>query len=235
MPTPAETLAALVGSDPTSPRLTWYDDAAGERIELSGAVLGNWVAKAANLLQEDAEAGPGTSVQLALPTHWRAVYWALATWSVGAQLVLAPPGEPVPQPACDVVVGCDPEVTGTASGYAVHVTLPALSRLGADTPPGAVDEARELASYGDRFTPDALPSPDDPALRLAGTVTAYRDVVPDRGWPAGARVLVAGPLGQALLACLAAWAVEGSVVLLAASGAADPARLAAERVSVDAR
>src|SRR5688572_3007266 len=41
--------ASAVAVDPTRPLLTWYDDATGERTELSGATLDNWVAKTANL------------------------------------------------------------------------------------------------------------------------------------------------------------------------------------------
>ena len=47
----------LLSSDPALLRVTFYDDAAGptrgERIELSGKVLANWVNKAANLLQDE--------------------------------------------------------------------------------------------------------------------------------------------------------------------------------------
>ncbi len=39
--------------DPTGPLLTWYDEAGGERVELSATTLDNWVAKTANLLDEE--------------------------------------------------------------------------------------------------------------------------------------------------------------------------------------
>ena len=225
---PADVLAALVGSDPGVPRLTWYDDDAGERIELSAAVLANWVAKAANLLQDDADAGPGTRVRVALPPHWRAVYWALATWSVGATVVVGSAERP-----SDVLVGSDPRQTGTHDGYAVHVTLAALARSNPETPPGVVDEARELATYGDRFEAYAQASPDDPALSADGAVTAYRDLVEARDWPARPRVRVVGDLDRVLRDSLAAWALGGSVVLIARPGSDESARLAAERVTVD--
>ncbi|MGV1007390.1 MAG: TIGR03089 family protein [Dermatophilaceae bacterium] len=228
MPTPADVLAALVRTDRGVPRLTWYDDDAGERIELSAAVLSNWVAKAANLLQEDADAGPGTTVRLALPPHWRALYWAVAAWSVGATVALGSAAAPG-----DVLVGCDPRVTGTHEGYAVHVTLPALARSGPQTPPGVVDEARELATYGDRFDAYAEPSPDDVALSTDAGRTAYRDLVQQRDWPPQPRVRVAGDLERVLRESLAAWAMGGSVVLIAAPGADEGGRLASERVTVD--
>src|SRR6478609_4494665 len=86
--TPATLLRRLVASDPGRPRVTVYDDTdsptRGERIELSARVLANWVAKAANLLRDDLDAGPGSVVLLDLPPHWRTLYWAFAAWSVGA-------------------------------------------------------------------------------------------------------------------------------------------------------
>jgi uncharacterized protein (TIGR03089 family) len=229
VPAPADVLTALVRSDPGAPRLTWYDDDSGERIELSAAVLANWVAKAANLLQDDADAGPGTRVGLALPPHWRAVYWALATWSVGATVVLGDPsGDSV-----DVVVGSDPRVTGSHDGYAVHVTLAALARANPETPPGAVDEARELATYGDRFEPYAVASQDEPALLAGGIGTAYRDLVEARDWPPHPRVRLAGDQERVLRDALAAWAMAGSVVLISPGLGDHRDRLSAERVTVD--
>ena len=93
MRTPSSVLADLVRADATRPRVTFYDDAPGptrgERIELSGRVLANWVAKAGNALQEEYDAAPGTLVRLDLPAlHWRTAYWALAVWSVGATVSL---------------------------------------------------------------------------------------------------------------------------------------------------
>ena len=161
MPTPNDTpsalLAALVGSDPTRPRLTWYDDrpgpTAGERIELSGRVLGNWTAKAANLLQEDLDAGPGARVAIDLPAHWRAAYWLFAVWTVGAEAVVG--GDP----AADVVVTTDPAAAGRSGADVVAVTLAGLARAWAGAPlaAGVIDEAKELATYGDRFEPWAAP------------------------------------------------------------------------------
>src|SRR5215468_10131545 len=46
-------LAKALTRDPARPLLTYYDDATGERAELSAATLANWVAKTANLLQDE--------------------------------------------------------------------------------------------------------------------------------------------------------------------------------------
>src|SRR5699024_10741182 len=88
MPTPAEVLTALNSRDSAAPRITCYDDVpgptAGERIELSGRVLGTWVSKAGNALQEEWDIEPGSVVRLTMQPHWRLLYWAWATWTVGA-------------------------------------------------------------------------------------------------------------------------------------------------------
>ena len=76
--------AALLAGDLSRPRLTWYDDSRGERIDLSGKTLANWVAKAANWLETEMGLAPGDVVRLDLPAdHWRTIYWSLAAWTRG--------------------------------------------------------------------------------------------------------------------------------------------------------
>lgn len=231
MRTPASVLADLLRSDAARPRLTWYDDAPGpsrgERVELSAHVFANWVAKAGNLLQEEYDARPGCTVRLHLPSHWRAVYWAFATWSTGATLALgdvADAGEP------DVMVTDAVDFSPEAGRHAglVVVTLQALARAyPGPLPAGALDEAAELAGYGDLFTTWAEPDRHQPAL-IGGGETAYGNLVEERGWPRGSRVAVAGELGPVLRAVLAAWAVDGSVVL---TRSPDPSKTAAREAA----
>ena len=64
-------LDPLLRDDPAGPRITYYDDATGERIELSAVTLGNWAAKTANLLRDELGAGPGSRVAVLLPAHWQ--------------------------------------------------------------------------------------------------------------------------------------------------------------------
>ncbi|ADU47794.1 TIGR03089 family protein [Intrasporangium calvum] len=225
---PSDVLARLLASDSGRPRLTWYDDepgpTRGERIELSARVLANWVSKAANLLQDDCAAGPGTTVGLDLPAHWRGVYWAWASWSVGATVVLgAAAGD------ADVLATIDPAAAAAHGGDAVLVTLPALARSNPDAAAagGAVDEARELATHGDQFSPMSDPEPGDLALSVDGTDTPYGDlVVPEPAWGRGPRVAVDDGLGRLLAVTLSAWAADGSVVAMRGSAAVDPDALA---------
>lgn len=233
MRTPASVLADLLASDPSRPRLTFYDDAPGptrgERIELSGKVLANWVAKAANALQEEFDLGPGRSVRLDLPSHWRALYWALAAWSVGACVDVDGTAR------ADLTVTADDAVAASADGDLVVVTLAALARSHpTPVPAGAMDEARELATYADAFSPWDSPGPQDPALVTRAGRTAYDAVVPDPDWPSGTRALAAADLTTVLGTALKAWSVDGSVVLVREPDpSAMPARLAAEGVTLD--
>ena len=54
---PADLLAAAVRREPAAPLLTHYDDVTGGRVELSATTLANWVAKTANLLQDEFDDG----------------------------------------------------------------------------------------------------------------------------------------------------------------------------------
>ena len=226
--TPAALLAHLVASDTGRPRVTVYDDTdgptRGERVELSARVLANWVAKAANLLQDDLDAGPGTTVRLALPPHWRTLYWAFAAWSVGACVdVRDDDGS-----GADVVVTDDP---GRVEGaeHVVIVTLAALARgASVEVPAGAVDEAREIATHGDVFTPWDEADADDVGLRSGAGEVAFGGLVPAPG--AAERVHTATTDTATFLStALAAWAGDGSVVLTRGTPADDV--LAARRAS----
>jgi uncharacterized protein (TIGR03089 family) len=242
--TPAALLRRLVASDPGRPRVTVYDDTdsptRGERIELSARVLANWVAKAANLLRDDLDAGPGSVVRLDLPPHWRTLYWAFAAWSVGACVEVPShrtSGDAGADPTLTTLTTAAPDVVVTdavdaaaAADEAVLVTLAGLARSAAGpVPAGAVDEARELATHGDVF--DAWDDPDgsDPALRSPGAVVTYADLVPT---PAGAAERVhTGTTDTAafLRLALTVWAADGSLVV--SRGEPDPAVLAARLVA----
>src|SRR3982751_854142 len=83
-------LGAVVAVDPTRPFLTWYDDGNGERVELSGATLTNWVAKTANLLVDGVGAAPGDAAVTLLPPHWQTAAILLGCWAAGVSVAAAP-------------------------------------------------------------------------------------------------------------------------------------------------
>jgi uncharacterized protein (TIGR03089 family) len=236
VPTPVQVFSAMLASDPGRPRLTCYDDTPGpthgERVELSARVLDNWVAKAGNLLQDDLDGAPATTVGLDLPAHWRAFYWALAAWSVGATVAVGNGAD-----TSDVVITTDRHTAAQVAenaGLPVLVTLPMLAAANLDAPRDVVDEARELPNYGDAFAANEYPNLDDPALLDGDAVASFREVVvaqPD--WGTKPRVRVPDDLGRALRASLSAWAADGSVVLVRQPDGDQTTRLAPENITVD--
>jgi len=213
-PADVESLLALLQRDPGRPRITWYGRG-GERVELSGAVLANWVSKTTNLLVDEADAAPLVRVRLDLPPHWRTLVWALAVWRCGACVVLDAQD-------ADVVVTDRP---GQASGGAlvVAVALPALARgFGPDLPDDAVDGAAVL-SQPDVVIWAPTAAPDAPALVVDGaTVTHDRLLAGHPVEPGVRRVALAGDdLGVVVRTALTTWASDGSVVLVEAAVAAE--------------
>ena len=242
---PVRLLADALARSPATPLLTYYDDGTGERVELSATTLANWVAKTANLLQEELDVGPGSTVAVALPVHWQTAVVLLGVWSCGATVL-------------DTAVEDDGRLAEASVVLAAQDRLPPLEDLpgpelfGLSLHPlgmgmaGYVGPARDFAlevrAQGDVFVPY---SPADPAaaglraggmeLTLDGLVAAARELADRLGMRAGDRVLVddgtateAGPVAW-LLAPLAAGA---SVVLCRRL---DPAglgrRAATERVT----
>ncbi|MEU7056985.1 TIGR03089 family protein [Streptomyces sp. NPDC046197] len=245
--TPADLLRSALAADPGRPLVTFYDDATGERVELSVATFANWVAKTANLLQGDLAAGPGDRVALLLPAHWQTAVWLLACASVGAVADIG--GDPA---AADVVVS-GPDALDAARACAGERVALALRPLGGrfpQPPQGFLDYAVEVPAQGDRFAPFAPVDPEEPALIVAGAEYTAAEVVEraradapalDLTGP-GSRLLSALPydtwegLSAGLYAPLAA---GGSVVLCRNLDRLDEDALAkrieSERVTATAR
>jgi uncharacterized protein (TIGR03089 family) len=154
--------------------VTFYDDATGERVELSVATFANWVAKTANLLQGDLAAGPGDRVALLLPAHWQTAVWVLACASVG---VVADVGGDAA--AADVVVS-GPESLESARacrGERVALALRPLGGRFPQPPEGFVDYAVEVPGQGDRFAAFAAVDPGEVALVVDGREFSGAEVV----------------------------------------------------------
>ncbi|MFI6657849.1 TIGR03089 family protein [Streptomyces sp. NPDC050523] len=242
--TPADLLSSALAADPARPLVTFYDDATGERVELSVATFANWVAKTANLLQGDLAAGPGDRVALLLPAHWQTAVWLLACASVGAVADVG--GDPA---AADVVVS-GPDTLDAARacrGERVALALRPLGGRFPQPPSGFADYAVEVPGQGDRFAPFAPVDPDGPALIVAGREFSGTEVV-ERALAEAAGLGLTGP-GARILSGLPydTWdglnaglygplAVGGSVVLCRhlerASEETVAGRVESERVSV---
>ncbi|MCP3427011.1 TIGR03089 family protein [Rothia sp. AR01] len=177
------TLAASSG-----PALVWYAPG-GERIELSGRVLENWVAKSANLLSEELDVEPGASLRLEGGPHWRSVALALGALRAGCRLT---PREEGP----DLWAGFEHDAAAEAAGTALLLARGALAMSydGAGGLPGdAVDFVREIRAQGDVFLPfEQLPpglevaaAEDDAAAGL--TLRRWLDLVGEHAGAAGGR------------------------------------------------
>jgi uncharacterized protein (TIGR03089 family) len=207
----ANLMSALRSGHSTSPRLTWYGPDS-ERVELSGRVLDNWVAKTSNLLQDELDAEPGTAIRIDLPAHWKSFVWALAAWQLGMEVVLD-------GSAADLLVTNDPsDHPGAAYDAVVAVPLAALAMSWpGELPPGVVDYAAEVRSHGDVFMVHNEPTPELAAVRgSAGCAHAeLMERFAEAAEP-GVRLLVRASEGleSGLSAALGAWQGDGSVVLV---------------------
>jgi uncharacterized protein (TIGR03089 family) len=244
----ARVLATAVAADPTRPLLTWYDDATGDRTELSGATLANWVAKTANLLVDSAGLAPGDRACALLPPHWQTAAVLLGCWSAGLAVHgagLAVPGagaaanvadppthsaEP-PRPIDVLFVAADriDTAAGWPAGDRYALALAPMAAPLRAVPPGFADYVVEVRGHGDHFTPDPAGGPQDAGLtaRAAQRATAL-------GITAGARVLIDAAGHPDPVDWLLAPLIAGASVVLC--GRLDRARLAdrmtAERVSL---
>ena len=140
-----------VRRDATTPLITYYDDHSGERVELSGATLDNWVSKTANLLVDGVGLGSGDTVAVMLPAHWQGAAIILGAFAAGLAVDLGPEPQPVE------AVFTSAEIAERAGQWPTserYVTGLLPFALGLHTPPpGFVDFPTEVRTYGDHFRP----------------------------------------------------------------------------------
>jgi uncharacterized protein (TIGR03089 family) len=141
---------ALLDRGSPRPLITYYDDATGERVELSGVTTANWAAKTANLLRDECDLAPGGRVAVLLPAHWQTAAVLLGAWWCGAEVVGDPDG-------ADVVL-CDAGRLDIALSVApphavVALSLDAFGKALTGLPDGVLDYATEVRLHGDEFTP----------------------------------------------------------------------------------
>ena len=212
---PATTLTGalldpLLKTDPMGPRITYYDDATGERIELSTVTLANWAAKTANLLRDEFGAGTGTRVAVLLPAHWQTLAVLLGVWWVGAEVVTAGPAD-IALCTRDRLDEAD-EAVADQSGEVAVLSLDPFGKPAEDLPIGVTDYATAVRVHGDQITPEHSPGPALDGQSASDVLAQARAEAAGLGIAAGDRVLAEGPDHRRVLAVLAAGASLVEVV-----------------------
>ncbi len=200
---------ALLDRGSPRPLITFYDDATGERIELSGVSTANWAAKAANLLRDECDLEPGARVAVLLPAHWQTAAALLAVWWCGGEVADSDP---------DLVL-CDVDRLDLALSLVpphavVAFSLDAFGQGLTGLPEGVLDFATQVRLHGDDFVPWQPVPGDAPALNGAvvdEVLAGARARAAELGLSTGDRVLSTRDwsgdgLRDGLLAVLAAGA-----------------------------
>jgi uncharacterized protein (TIGR03089 family) len=224
-------LDPLLRDNPAGPRITYYDDLTGERVELSSATLANWAAKTANLLREELGAGPGSRVAVLLPEHWQTIAVLFGVWWIGAEVTLTGPAD-VALCTADRLDEADAAV---GMGEIAVLSLDAFGKGVADLPVGLTDYAINVRLQGDQITPERSPGPalagrsvDDVLADAHERAVALGLTAADRVWSAGSW----GSPGLLVANLLAVFAAGASLVQVTnADPAAQPRRRITEKVT----
>jgi uncharacterized protein (TIGR03089 family) len=150
-------LDPMLRADPVGPRITYYDDATGERIELSAVTLANWAAKTGNLLRDELGAGPASRVAILLPAHWQTAAVLFGVWWIGAEAVLEA-GGPADLALC-TAERLDEADSTVRGGEVAVLSLDPFGRPAPDLPIGVTDYATAVRVHGDQIVPERHPGP----------------------------------------------------------------------------
>jgi len=182
-------LDPLMASDPAGPRITYYDDATGERIELSTATLWNWAAKTGNLLRDELGAGPSSKVAVLLPAHWQTAAVLFGIWWIGAEVVTA--GE------ADIAL-CTADRLGEADdavgmGEIAVLSLDPFGKPAPDLPVGVTDYATAVRVHGDQISPERHPGTALDGRSVADVLSGASAAAAAQGVTADDRVMSSAP------------------------------------------
>ncbi|WP_206601248.1 TIGR03089 family protein [Mycobacterium paraense] len=185
-------LDPMLRADPVGPRITYYDDASGERIELSAATLANWAAKTGNLLRDELGAGPASRVAILLPAHWQTAAALFGVWWIGAEAVLVAGSA---RQDADVAL-CTAErldeafeMTATGAGEVAVLSLDPFGRPAPDLPIGVTDYATAVRVHGDQIVGESRPGPALAGRSVDEVLADCESSAAARGLTAGDRVL----------------------------------------------
>jgi uncharacterized protein (TIGR03089 family) len=148
----------MLRADPVGPRITYYDDATGERIELSAVTLANWAAKTGNLLRDELGAGPASRIAILLPAHWQTAAVLFGVWWIGAEAVLDAAGS-ADLALCTTDRLDEADSVVEPAGEVAVLSLDPFGRPAADLPIGVTDYATAVRVHGDQIVPERHPGP----------------------------------------------------------------------------
>lgn len=235
----------ILATSPATPRVTYYDDATGERVELSTVTLMNWAAKTANLLRDEVGAQPGARVRVTLPAHWQTAAVLLGCWWAGCEVLIGPPGgDEGPADAAFIAESLpaqrDPSPALDADELLV-LSLDAFGRPAADLPPGATDYATAVRVHGDQFMAGRIDAgaPALDGLSITDTADQARAYATERRITDADRVLSVAEWDDArsvISGLLAPFAAGASLVQVSnPDEAAMARRFEIEKITVDLR
>lgn len=213
----------MLRADPVGPRITYYDDATGERIELSAVTLANWAAKTGNLLRDELGAGPGSRIAILLPAHWQTAAVLFGVWWIGAEAVLTGPADLA---LCTAERLDEADAAVVPGGEVAVLSLDPFGRPAPDLPIGVTDYATAVRVHGDQIIAERRPGPALAGRSVEEVLADCESSAAARGLTAEDRVLCSaswtGP-GELIEGLLAIMAVGASLVQVANP---DPAMLA---------
>ncbi|WP_067479082.1 TIGR03089 family protein [Nocardia amamiensis] len=222
-------LDPILAREPAGPRVTYYDDATGARIELSGLTLANWAAKTANLIRDEFGLSQGARVAVLLPAHWQTAAVLLGCWWAGTEVVLHPDED------ADLALATPDRLDDTdGAGEVAALSLDAMGAPVRDLPVGITDFATSVRVHGDQFLPRGAGVALE-GMPVAEVLAEARKSALRQGFAEGDRVLSSTPWDTP------AELIDGYVAVLAAGASLvqvvnpDPAlrdrRIASERVT----
>ena len=171
----------LLNADAAAPRLTVYNESTGARMDFSAQTLENWVAKIANMLEEELELDDDSALLIDLPVTWQAAVIALGALAAGIEFdfvnssLADDDADAASQLQADAVftspdkfdlysVGDVATSFGGSAPDVVLVTDEPFGRGGVEDggelPSGAIDSGPTVRFYGDDYFGQTTPLPE---------------------------------------------------------------------------
>lgn len=238
-----EILKTLLAADPSTPRLTFYDETTGGRTDLSAITLDNWASKVANMLHDEFDLEPGDTVWIDLPPTWQVACIVLGCERAGVSI-----GAEDPLVVFTSVGRLSIWEESAPDAYLAAVTEDVFGRgvveSGGEIPPGVIDFGPEVRLHPDAYLGTGGNGRGNQlftSMSDAELDQFARDVVKHEGLETKARVLAHGWAADSSISAQwwaqnvrAAWLVDGSAVVVRGGDAERWQRIfGTERVTIE--